>query len=136
MLTIVWGGETMLTVSRQAFHAKQASDSAATPKTYVITDAALKATLNFADVDTASPSIVIQTIERGVVQKWNGTAWVVVPTGATATLAQRSLSVGGKIRWVPPADVFGNLPALKVRAHDGVLKSTVTAQVSIHLAPA
>jgi hypothetical protein len=126
----------MLTVSRQAFHAKQASDPAATPKTYVITNAALKAALNVADVDTASPSIVIQTVELGAVQKWNGTAWVTVPTGATATLAQRSLSVGEAIRWVPPAYLFGNLPAFKVRAHDGVLKSTVTAQVSIHLAPA
>ena len=103
---------------------------------YVITYAALKAALNVADVETASPSIVIQMVELGTLQKWNGSAWVLVRTTATATLAQRSLSVGEKIRWVPPAYLFGNLPAFKVKAYDGVLKSTVTAKVSIHLAPA
>ena len=89
-----------------------------------------------ADVETDSPSIVIQMVELGTLQKWNGSAWVLVRTTATATLAQRSLSVGEKIRWVPPAYLFGNLPAFKVKAYDGVLKSTVTAKVSIHLAPA
>jgi len=70
------------------------------------------------------------------VQKWNGTSWVTVSTAATAPLSQRLLSAGGKIRWVPQAGVSGGRAAFKVNARDGVLNSTVTAQVTINLAPA
>jgi len=101
---------------------------------YVMTYAALRAALNVADVDTASPSIVIQSVDSGTVQKWNGTAWVTVSTGATAPLAQRSVSVGDTLRWLPPTGVSGSRPAFKVKAWDGSLSSAVTAQVTINLA--
>jgi hypothetical protein len=103
---------------------------------YEITYDVLRAAINATDVDTASPSILIMAVDSGTVQKWNGTSWVTVSTAATAPLAQRRLSAGEKIRWVPPAGVSGDRPAFKAKARDGVLNSTVTAQVMIHLAPA
>jgi len=103
---------------------------------YEITYDVLRAALNVADVDTASPSILITAIDSGTVQKWNGTSWVTVSTAATAPLAQRLLSAGEKIRWVPPVSISGNRAAFKANAWDGVLNSTVTAQVTINLAPA
>jgi hypothetical protein len=103
---------------------------------YEITYDVLRAALNVADVDTASPSIVITAIDAGTVQKWSGTAWVAVSTSPRVPLAQRLLSAGEKIRWVPPAGVSGNRAAFKANARDGVLNSTVTAQVTINLAPA
>jgi VCBS repeat-containing protein len=103
---------------------------------YEITYDVLRAALNVADVDTASPSIVITAIDAGTVQKWNGTAWVTVSTSPRVPLAQRLLSAGEKIRWVPPAGVSGNRAAFKANARDGVLNSTITAQVTINLTPA
>lgn len=63
-------------------------------------------------------------------------SWVNVSTAATSALAQRTLSVGEKIRWVPPAGVSGDRAGFKVKARDGALNSAVTAQVTINLAPA
>jgi hypothetical protein len=103
---------------------------------YVMTYAALRAALNVADVDPASPSIVIQSVDSGTVQKWNGTAWVTVSTAAQSTLVQRSVSVGGKLRWLPPTGVSGGRLAFKLKAWDGSLYSAVTAQVTINLASA
>jgi hypothetical protein len=103
---------------------------------FEITYAALRAALNVADVETASPSILITAVDAGTVQKWNGTSWVNVSTAATSALAQRTLSVGEKIRWVPPAGVSGDRAGFKVKARDGALNSAVTAQVTINLAPA
>jgi len=45
-------------------------------------------------------------------------------------------SVGGTLRWVAPAGVSGDRLAFKVRAFDGAIYSTVTAQVTINLATA
>ncbi|NBW87292.1 MAG: hypothetical protein EBR23_10815 [Planctomycetia bacterium] len=59
-----------------------------------------------------------------------------VSTAATSALAQRTLSVGEKIRWVPPAGVSGDRAGFRVKARDGALNSAVTAQVTINLAPA
>ena len=101
---------------------------------YSITYDMLRASLNVADVDTASPTIVIQTINSGSLHKWSGTSWVNVSTAATAAFAQRSLSVGQKIRWVPPAGVSGDRPAFKVKAWHGSLYSAGTAQVTVNLA--
>jgi hypothetical protein len=56
--------------------------------------------------------------------------------GSSSAIAQRTLSVGEKIRWVPPAGVSGDRAAFKVKARDGAPNSVVTAQVTINLAPA
>ena len=101
---------------------------------YVMTYASLREALNVADVDNASPSIVIQSIDSGTLQKWSGTAWVKVSTASTAALAQRTLSVGGKIRWLPPTGVSGERLAFKAKAYDGSLYSADAVQVTINLA--
>jgi VCBS repeat-containing protein len=103
---------------------------------YEMTYATLRTSLNVADVDNASPSIVIDSVNSGTVQKWNGTAWATVSTAPTAALAQRTLSAGGKIRWLPPAGVSGGRLAFKVKAYDGSLYSAGAAQVTINLATA
>jgi hypothetical protein len=103
---------------------------------YEMTYETLRAALNVADVETASPFFVIQAINSGSLQKWSGTAWVTVSTSTTAALALRSvLSAGQKIRWLPPAGVSGDQLAFKVKAWDGSLFTTVTAQVTVQLAP-
>jgi len=110
-----------------------AGGRAGTP--YEITYGALRAALNPTDPETASPSILIHALSAGTVQRWNGTAWVNVNPAATAPLAQRLLSAGQKIRWVPPAGVSGVRAAFRVKAHDGVLASAAIAQLNIDLAP-
>ena len=102
---------------------------------YEITYETLRSSLNVADAETASPSLVIQAVNSGTLQKWSGTAWVTVSTASTAALPQRSLSAGQKIRWLPPVGVSGDRAAFKVKASDGMLTSAVTAQVTIQLAP-
>jgi hypothetical protein len=96
----------------------------------------LRTTLNVADADSSTPSIVIQSINSGSLEKWNGTGWVNVSTDATAASAQRSLSVGHKIRWLPPTGLSGDRLAFKVKAWDGSMYSVNTAQVTINLATA
>ena len=96
---------------------------------YVMTYATLRAALNV----TNGVTIVVQSVQSGRVQKWSGTKWVTVSTAANAPLTQRSVSVGDKIRWLPPAGVFGSRPAFKARAWDGSQYSAATAQVTIKL---
>ena len=81
-----------------------------------------------------TPAIYRKNVALTTVQKWNGKEWVAVSTAAKAPLAQRLLSAGEKIRWIPPAGVSGNRAGFKANAWDGVLNSTVTAQVTINLA--
>jgi hypothetical protein len=76
----------------------------------------------------------VRTADFGRPAKANFPAWVTVSTLANAPLAQRSVSVGDKIRWVPPAGVSGNRPAFGAKAWDGAQCSAVTAQVTIKLA--
>ena len=96
---------------------------------YVMTYATLRAALNV----TNGVSIVVQSVQSGRVQKWSGTKWVTVSTAANAPLTQRSVSVGDKIRWLPPAGASGSRPAFKARAWDGSQYSAATAQVTIKL---
>jgi len=76
----------------------------------------------------------VRTADFGLPVKANFPAWVTVSTAANAPLAQRSVSVGDKIRRAAPAGVSGNRPAFKARAWDGSQWSAVTAQVTIKLA--
>ena len=101
---------------------------------YEITYETLRTALNAADDGTAAPTLVIQAIKSGSLQKWSGTAWVNV--SAAGPLPQRSLSEGQKIRWLPPAGVSGAQQAFDVKARDGLLYSTTTAKVTISLAQA
>ena len=103
---------------------------------YEMTYETLRTALNVADVDNASPSIVIDSVNLGTVQKWNGRAWATVSTASTAALAQRTLSAGGKIRWLPPAGVSGDRLAFKAKAYDGSLYSAGAVEATINLVTA
>jgi titin len=96
---------------------------------FVMTYATLQSALKVAN----GVSIVIQSVQSGVVQKWSGTAWVTVSTAPNASLTQRTVSAGDKIRWVPPAGVSGDRLAFKAKAWDGSLYSLATARVTINL---
>jgi nucleoid-associated protein YgaU len=100
---------------------------------YEITYESLKTAANVADVETANPGILIQAINSGRLQKWNGTAWVAVSAAANAPLSQKLLSAGQKLRWLPPAGAVGNRPAFKIKASDGALTSAMTTQLFVDL---
>ncbi len=100
---------------------------------YEITYESLRTAANVADVETTSPGILIQAINSGSLQKWNGTAWAAVSVAANAPLSQKLISAGQKIRWLPPAGAIGNQPAFKIKASDGALTSAMTAQVFVSL---
>jgi hypothetical protein len=100
---------------------------------YEITYESLRTAANVADVETANPGILIQAINSGSVQKWNGTAWVAVSAAAKAPLSQKLISAGQKLRWVPPAGAMGDQPAFKIKASDGAMTSGMTAQVFVSL---
>jgi hypothetical protein len=123
-------GSAQVTANRPTINsaATLSGGKAGTP--YVMTYATLRAALNVAN----GVSIVIQSVQSGRVQKWNGTKWVTVSTAANAPLTQRSVSAGDTIRWLPPAGVSGNRPAFRANALNGSLYSAVTAQVTINLA--
>ena len=100
---------------------------------YEITYESLKTAANVADVETANPGILIQAINAGSLQKWNGTAWVAISAASNAPLSQKLLSVGQKLRWLPPANAIGNQPAFKIKASDGAMTSGMTSQVFVNL---
>ena len=93
----------------------------------------LRTAANVTDPETANPGILIQAINSGSLQKWNGTAWVTVSAAANAPLAQKLISAGQKLRWLPPAGAVGNQPAFKMKGWDGVLTSGKTTQVFVNL---
>ena len=86
-----------------------------------------------ADVDSAVISFRVEAIRSGVLQKWDGVRWRGVSTVAGAPAAQRLLSPGQKLRWIPPAGAVGVRPAFTVRAWDGAAFSAVTASVSVKI---
>jgi hypothetical protein len=100
---------------------------------YEITYESLKTAANVADVETANPGILIQAINSGSVQKWNGTAWVAVSAAANAPLFQKLVSAGQKLRWLPPVGAVGNQSAFKIKAWDGAMTSAMTTQVFVSL---
>ena len=75
----------------------------------------------------------VRTADFGRPAKANFPAWVTVSTAANAPLAQRTVAVGDKIRWLPPAGASGSRPAFKARAWDGSQYSAATAQVTSKL---
>ena len=98
-----------------------------------LTHEALRTALGAADADGAVPTLVIQGVTGGTLQRWSGTAWVAVPTRPDAPLAQRSLAPGQRLRWLPPRNATGARPAFRVQAWDGRLFSAATAQVFVQV---
>lgn len=94
-----------------------------------ITYDALKAASGASAVDSPRLSLVIQAVHAGSLQRWNGTAWVGIAAASPAAL--RTLSVGQKLRWTPPAKAVGALRAFTIKATDGRLLSATTCTVSV-----
>jgi hypothetical protein len=88
-----------------------------------------------ADVDSAAIAFRIESVSRGVVQRWTGVRWVNLVLNANTPPAQRLLAAGQKIRWTPPAGVTGVINAFTLRAWDGQTTSLTRATVSIGIDP-
>jgi hypothetical protein len=96
-----------------------------------ITYETLRTATGATDVETANPTLVIQTVLSGTLERWSGTAWVRVPTAVGAPLAQRTLQPGQKLRWTSPAGFTGLQGAFRVTASDGVASSASACVVRI-----
>jgi hypothetical protein len=88
-----------------------------------------------ADIDSAAIAFRIESVSRGVVQRWTGVRWVNLVLNANTPPAQRLLAAGQKIRWIPPAGVTGVITAFTLRAWDGQTTSLTRATVSIGIDP-
>ena len=91
----------------------------------------LKAASGASDIDSPSLALVVQSVRSGLLQRWNGTAWVRI--SATSPIALRTLLPGQKLRWIPPATAAGTLEAFTLKASDGRLVSSTTCTVSVSL---
>jgi len=78
-----------------------------------------------------SLEFMLNSQTRGVLQVWNGLAWVAPPSFGRFSVPVPLLAPGGKIRWMPPATGSGAVPAFVVSLWDGKLKSGNTCQVSV-----
>ena len=105
-------------------------------KPYEITYAQLRDRSSAADIDSPTLSFRVEAIRGGTLQKWDGVArkWRNVSVAAAAPLAQRLLSPGETLRWIPPVGAVGPRQAFTVRAWDGAAYSAVTALVTIETA--
>ncbi len=91
----------------------------------------LKAASGASDIDSPSLALVVQSVRSGLLQRWNGTAWVRI--SATSSIALRTLLPGKKLRWIPPATAAGTLQAFTLKASDDRLVSSTTCTVSVSL---
>jgi hypothetical protein len=106
-------------------------NGSSSPAPLEITYETLQAATGATDVETASPTLVIQSVLSGTLQRWNGTTWVRVPSAVGAPLAQRTLHSGQKLRWIPPSSSTGLQQAFRVTASDGVAESAPACTVRI-----
>ena len=98
-----------------------------------ITYETLRVATNATDVEVPTPSLVIQTVLTGVLQRSNGSAWVRVSTTAGSPLGQRTLQPGQRLRWIPPSGSTGLQNAFRVSASDGVAASAAACTVRISI---
>lgn len=80
-----------------------------------------------------SLEFMLNSQTRGVLQVWNGSAWVAPPSFGRFPVPVPLMGPGGKIRWMPPATGSGAVPAFVVSLWDGKLKSGNTCQVSVQV---
>jgi hypothetical protein len=84
-----------------------------------------------ADVDSPALAFRIESLSRGVLQRWTGIRWVNLVVRAGTPVAQRLISAGQKVRWIPPTGVSGVIPAFALRAWDGQSASLAQATVTV-----
>jgi len=94
---------------------------------------ALRTAANVRDIETANPGILVQAVSSGSLQRWTGTAWVALPATPTASVSQRLITAGQKIRWLPPGGASGTRAAFTLKAFDGATISATTTQVFVSL---
>ncbi|MEI8228437.1 MAG: hypothetical protein WCH77_09285 [Planctomycetota bacterium] len=80
-----------------------------------------------------SLEFMLNSQTRGVLQVWNGSAWVAPPSFGRFPVPVPLMGPGGRIRWLPPATGSGAVPAFVVSLWDGKLKSGNTCQVSVQV---
>lgn len=107
---------------------------------FAIDYAALVGALNAFDPEGRPLSFVVQGVSAGALQRFvktvapdgaESSAWVSIT--ADAPLGQRTITATDQFRWLPPANVRGARPALRLRAWDGANESLQTATVSVAL---
>lgn len=91
----------------------------------------------------ASPSsrslqFVVDSVNNGRLQTWNGRTWVSIPpaAGRFGNPAAPLMTVGGKIRWMPGYVPGGSVQAFSVRVTDGGRTSPGACRVNIAVGPA
>ena len=94
----------------------------------------LRAATGATDAELPNPTLVIQTVLTGTLQRWSGTAWVRISTTAGSPVAQRTLQPGQRLRWIPPSGSTGLQNAFRVTASDGVATSAAACNVRISIA--
>jgi len=94
----------------------------------------LRAATGATDAELPNPTLVIQTVLTGTLQRWSGTAWVRISTTAGSPVAQRTLQPGQRLRWIPPSGSTGLQNAFRVTASDGVAASAAACTVRISIA--
>jgi hypothetical protein len=80
-----------------------------------------------------SLEFMLNSQTRGVLQVWNGSAWVAPASFGRFPVAVLLMGPSGKIRWLPPSTGSGAVPAFVVSLWDGKLKSANTCQVSVQV---
>lgn len=98
---------------------------------FVITYETLLSATQARDPEKSTTLLLIEAISSGSVQRWNGSKWVTVTTGATISPEQRQIGPGQRIRWTPPRNAKGVKAAFQLRASDGTFSSSNTAVVSV-----
>jgi len=94
---------------------------------------ALRTAANVRDIETANPGILVQAVSSGSLQRWTGIAWVALPATPTASVSQRLITAGQRIRWLPPGGAIGTRAAFTLKAFDGAMMSATTTQVFVSL---
>jgi len=89
----------------------------------------LFAATGVADADSRRTVFVVDQVNAGTVQRWNGSSWVAIT--AKTPLAGRLVTAADKLRWTPPAGAGISTQAFTVRAWDGRAFSTVASQVVV-----
>jgi hypothetical protein len=94
----------------------------------------LRAATGATDAELPNPTLVIQTVLTGTLQRWSGIAWVRISTTAGSPVAQRTLQPGQRLRWIPPSGSTGLQNAFRVTASDGVATAAAACKVRISIA--
>ena len=107
----------------------------------VITHEMLVAASGARDAEGSPLTFRVMSLQAGRIEKWDGRWWTPLTVGNQAAVGRFGLTLppvirpGERIRWVPPTNASGTIPAFTIRVNDGELPSTVS-QVAVTVEPA